>query len=386
MLKNIAEKKFLKTFEAIRYGKVDITMPDGKTYTFQGTEPGAEGEMTIHDSSMILSLYTRGDIGFADDYRNGKWDTKDMVALIDVCLKNDDALSSCIFGSGIFRAIVRLAYLFKQNSVKGSKANIHAHYDIGNSFYKLWLDETMSYSSAIYTNGSESLPQAQLNKYDRILGRLDSRDNILEVGCGWGGFIERAVQSGGNDVTGVTISGEQFDYAKERTEKQGGNVKMTDYRKLEGKYNNIVSIEMFEAVGEKYWKTYFDKISSLLANKGKAIIQTITIDDKYFDSYRKGGDAIRTFIFPGGMLPAPEVFKKKAAQSGLKTTDQFEFGKDYATTLKVWLHNFEAKLPQVRNLGFDEKFIRLWRYYLAACAASFQVGRTNVMQMELQHV
>jgi len=385
MLTNIVEKKFLEAFQNIEFGKAHITMPNGKTYSFEGKNPGAEGEMTIYDSGMIMNLYARGDIGFADDYRNGKWDSKDMVSLIAMCLANDEALEKCIFGSSIFRALVRAAYMFKPNTVRGSKANIHAHYDIGNSFYKLWLDDTMSYSSAIFNCNSESLAQAQVNKYDRILDRLHNNDNILEIGCGWGGFIERAIQLGGNDVKGVTISNEQYSYAKERNASYGGMVEMQDYRKLNGKYNNIVSIEMFEAVGEKYWKTYFDKISGLLANKGKAVIQTITIDDKHFDAYRKGGDAIRTFIFPGGMLPSPEIFKAKATESGLKTTDSYEFGQDYATTLKHWLQNFESKLPQIKNLGFDEKFIRLWRYYLAACAASFQVGRTNVMQMELQH-
>lgn len=385
MLKNIAEKKFLEAFQNIRYGRAHITMPNGKTYIFEGSEPGAEGEMTIHDSAMIMNLYVRGDIGFADDYRHGKWDSKDLVELIDMCLANEGALEKCIFGSNFFRGIMRVAYLFKSNTIKGSKANIHAHYDIGNSFYKLWLDETMSYSSAIFKAGNEQLASAQENKYDRILSRLDSKDNILEIGCGWGGFIDRAAQLGGNDITGITISEEQFAYAKERNANNGGQVKMQDYRLLDGKFKNIVSIEMFEAVGEKYWKTYFDKIANLLTTKGKAVIQTITIDDKYFESYRKGGDAIRTFIFPGGMLPSPEIFKAKAAESGLKTTDQFQFGKDYAKTLKMWLANFEAKLPQIRSLGFDEKFIRLWRYYLAACAASFQVGRTDVMQMELQN-
>ncbi len=384
MLTNILEKKFLKAFENVRYGKIEITLPNGKSYFFEGAEPGKSAELIIHDSAMILNLYARGDIGFADDYRHGKWDSKDLIELVDFCLSNEEALQKCIFGSGLFRAMVRFAYLFRQNSVKGSKANIHAHYDIGNSFYKLWLDETMSYSSAIFEDDNELLANAQLNKYDRILDRLQSNNNILEVGCGWGGFMDRAIELGGNDVKGVTISDEQFAFAKERI-KDKGKVELTDYRRLGGKYNNIVSIEMFEAVGEKYWKTYFDKIAALLDKKGKAVIQTITIDNRHFDAYRKGGDAIRTFIFPGGMLPSPEAFKSKAANSGLKTTDEFAFGQDYATTLKRWLANFESKLPEVRSLGFDEKFIRLWRYYLAACAGSFQAGRTDVMQMELQH-
>ena len=250
MLANKLENKFLKAFENVKYGKIKITLPNNKTYSFSGAEQGADAELTINDSSMILNLYARGDIGFADDYRHGKWDSQDLVALVDFCLSNEEALQRCIFGSGLFRAIVRFAYLFKQNSVKGSKANIHAHYDIGNSFYKLWLDETMSYSSAIFQDNNEALANAQLNKYDRILSRLQNCNNTLEVGCGWGGFMDRATQLGANDVKGITISDEQFAFAKERL-KDKGKVELIDYRKLNGKYSNIVSIEMFEVRPER---------------------------------------------------------------------------------------------------------------------------------------
>ena len=388
MLSNIIEKKFLKLFDAIEYGTISLTMPDGKTYEFAGPQPGPHGQMTIYTTSMIMNLYARGDIGFADDYRNGNWDSEDLVSLINCCLKNDEALRDCIFGSGIFSALVRFTYMLKENSIKGSKKNIHAHYDLGNDFYSLWLDETMSYSAGIY-NGAGSLKDAQNNKYDRILERMSGNSgNVLEIGCGWGGFMERASTVQGRDVKGVTISKEQYDYAKKRISQFSGidaSVVLQDYRLQTGKYKNIVSIEMFEAVGEKYWATYFGKLKELLENKGKAVIQTITIGDKYFENYRKSGDAIRTYIFPGGMLPSETVFAQKAAESGLVVADKFLFGQDYATTLKEWLKNFDAKIEQVKALGFDNKFIRLWRYYLAACAASFEVNRTNVMQVELQH-
>ena len=389
MIIDIAEKKFLSAFENIEYGSIFVSMPNGRTYEYQGKQAGPKGGLIIHDTSMIINLYVRGDIGFADDYRRGKWDSPDLVALIQACLINDEALDKCIFGSGFFRAVVKFSYMFKSNTISGSKNNIHAHYDIGNDFYKLWLDETMSYSSAIFNDNNEPLAQAQSNKYGRILERLGGNpSNILEVGCGWGGFAEQAIATAGHKVKGLTISTAQHGYAKERVEKLGckeSQIALEDYRLQTTKFDNIVSIEMFEAVGEKYWKTYFDKISSIMNTKGKAIIQTITIDDKYFERYKKGGDFIRSFIFPGGMLPGKKVFKQAALNSGLKTTDLYEFGGDYATTLKVWLKNFEEKLPEVRALGLDEKFIRIWRYYLAACAASFDVGRTNVMQVELQH-
>lgn len=389
MIIEIAGKKFLQAFENIEYGSINVTMPNGKVYEYQGKQAGPKGEMIIHDTSMIINLYVRGDIGFADDYRRGKWDSPNLVALIQACLLNEEALDKCIFGSSFFRTAIRFSYMFKRNTISGSRNNIHAHYDIGNEFYKLWLDETMSYSAAIFNDNNQSLANAQNNKYDRILQRLGGNpSNILEVGCGWGGFAEQAIATAGHKIKGLTISTEQHGYARERVSKLGCKdsvIALEDYRLQTQKFDNIVSIEMFEAVGEKYWKTYFDKIASVMNAKGKAVIQTITIDDKYFERYKKGGDFIRSFIFPGGMLPSKKVFKQNALNSGLKTTDLYEFGHDYATTLKIWLKNFESKCHEVRALGMDEKFIRIWRYYLAACAASFDVGRTNVMQVELQH-
>jgi cyclopropane-fatty-acyl-phospholipid synthase len=386
MIESYLERKFLKAFEKLRYGKIEITMPNGKKYNFEGREFGPQGELIIHDYSMILNLYARGDIGFADDYRGGKWDSPDLAALIEVCLLNDDALNECIFGSGFFRALVKFSYFFKQNSMNGSKRNIHAHYDIGNDFYSLWLDKSMSYSSALYEDGNESLEQAQHKKYDRIINRIGSSSSVLEIGCGWGGFAEKAIESN-HKVKGLTISTQQHDFAKQRIAPlcKESKIVLEDYRLQANKFDNIVSIEMFEAVGEKYWKTYFDKIKSLMAKGGRSVIQTITIDEKYFDSYRKGGDAIRSYIFPGGMLPSKTAFKQTALNSGLKTTDLYEFGQDYSATLREWLKNFDAKKEEVKALGMDEKFIRIWRYYLASCAGAFAAKRTNVMQVELMH-
>lgn len=389
MFNNIIEKKFLKVFEDLEYGSLKIIMPDGKNYGFSGIYEGPSADITIHNNKVITNLFLNGDIGFANDYRHGNWDSSDLTQLIQLALMNDKSLKSYIFGSKITMALSRISYLFKQNTISGSKQNIHAHYDIGNEFYKLWLDESMTYSSAIFINQNEPLKQAQNNKYDRIIERLSGNDPILEIGCGWGGFAERAITKMGSDVKGVTISNEQFSYADKRIKALNSGVDskilLEDYRKINGKFSNIVSIEMFEAVGEKYWKTYFDKLASLLDSSGRAVIQTITIDNKYFDNYRKSGDAIRTYIFHGGMLPSSEIFKHKASESGLRIDDEYYFGQDYALTLKHWLKTFESKLDQVKALGLDEKFIRIWRFYLASCIASFTVGRTNVMQVELRH-
>ncbi|MDA9009636.1 cyclopropane-fatty-acyl-phospholipid synthase family protein, partial [Alphaproteobacteria bacterium] len=279
----------------------------------------------------------------------------------------------------------RLLYAFQKNTVKGSRKNIQAHYDLGNDFYKLWLDPTMTYSSALYKTEGEELAQAQLNKYDRIVDRLDrGSGSILEIGCGWGGFADRAAERGDFGIKGITLSDEQHAYAQQRLDGRA-DIVIEDYRHQKNKFDHIVSIEMFEAVGEQYWPTYFGKVKDLLAEKGNAVIQTITISEQFFDNYRKGTDFIRSFIFPGGMLPSPTRFKEEAQKVGLQVTDSFSFGHDYSTTLLEWMETFDQKKLEVLNLGFDEGFIKIWRFYLAGCAAAFSSERTDVMQIELRH-
>ncbi len=385
MLRHIIAKQLLKAFDNLQYGSMHVTLPDGKSYHFKGVNPGAHGTFYIKDWRTITAFAAKGDIGLTDAYRNEWWDTDNLTELLTVGLENEQALDNFIYGGFLARLASRFFYLFKQNSVKGSKRNIHAHYDLGNDFYKLWLDPTMSYSAALFKGNEEPLENAQHNKYDRIIDRLSKQSgNILEVGCGWGGFADRAVTSNDYHVKGITLSEEQHDYANKRLDKKA-DIVLEDYRHQSGKYDNIVSIEMFEAVGERFWPTYFHKMKSLLNNKGKAVVQTITIGEDYFERYRTGGDMIRTYIFPGGMLPSITRFNEEAGKAGLRTSDEFKFGQDYATTLKYWLNSFEEKLTEVRSLGYDESFIRVWRFYLAACIASFKVGRTDVIQVELQH-
>jgi cyclopropane-fatty-acyl-phospholipid synthase len=299
-------------------------------------------------------------------------------------LQNQTILDSYICGSMFGRLASRIAYLFTRNTVPGSKKNISAHYDLGNEFYALWLDESMTYSSALFNNPAEALHEAQKRKYDRIIERIKPNGHLLEIGCGWGGFADRAIEKGDYGIKALTLSQAQHDFAARRVG-DSAVIALEDYRHQKGTYDQIVSIEMFEAVGEKFWSTYFTKIKSLLANKGKALVQTITIEDSYFETYRKGGDAIRTFIFPGGMLPSPERFRAEAAKAGLRVTDEFVFGHDYALTLSHWLKNFETKRDEIKAMGFDDKFIRMWRFYLTCCIAAFTYGRTDVRQMELQH-
>lgn len=384
MIEKTITMQFLKSLEQLEFGAMHVTTPDGKQYSFYGKQPGEHASLYLHDWRVIRQFASKGDAGFADSYRAGWWDSDDLAKLFAVGLQNEKALNHYIYGSLLGRIVSRISYWFTRNTINGSKKNIHAHYDLGNDFYTLWLDETMTYSAALFESSNQPLASAQHNKYDRILSRLTRSGNLLEIGCGWGGFAERALRTHDYDIKGLTISQAQHDYAQNRVG-EDATIALEDYRSQQGKYNNIVSIEMFEAVGEKYWPTYFGKLQELLASKGKAVIQTITIKDEYFDSYRRGGDMIRTYIFPGGMLPSPTRFEQEANKAGLRMTDSYCFGKDYALTLQHWLHNFETKLADIKTLGFDHTFIRMWRFYLTCCIASFTVGRTDVMQVELQH-
>ena len=343
--------------------------------------------MIVHDWRTFTAFATKGDTGLAEAYRDGWWESDDIGAVFLFGMENESYLKPVFHGAFFSNVAMNLFYILQQNTLRGSKRNIEAHYDLGNDFYRLWLDPSMTYSSALYLNENDDLQTAQDNKYDRILDRLEStKGDLLEVGCGWGGFAERAADRNDRhyDLKGITLSNQQHDYAQQRLGDKA-NIVLEDYRHQKGKYDSIVSIEMFEAVGEKFWPTYFEKMQSLLSSKGQAVIQTITINDEHFERYRKGGDMIRNFIFPGGMLPSPEKFKHHAEKANLRVVDEFAFGQDYSATTREWLTRFDACKEQVLSLGYDEKFIRIWRFYLAVCYAAFKVQRINVMHMELRH-
>lgn len=385
MFHQIITNKFLKALDRIEYGSIRLNLPDGQTISYQGRSDGVNVSVVIHDWRAFTSFAAKADIGLAESYRDGLWDVDNLSGLLLFGLQNQEALETYINGRTLNHLLSQFFYLFTRNTIKGSRRNIQAHYDLGNQFYRLWLDPTMSYSAALNVADHSSLAAAQRAKYDRIVGCLSHRPGrLLEIGCGWGGFLDQAAATTGHELKGITISKAQQAYAKNRLG-SGAEVLLEDYRRQSGVYDHIVSIEMFEAVGEAYWKTYFSKLKSLLSPKGTAVIQTITIDDPYFDLYRKSGDMIRTFIFPGGMLPSISRFEAEAKRAGFKVGSPFLFGQDYARTVEVWLANFEMQLQKVRHLGFDEAFIRLWRFYLSSCIALFRHGRTNVMQVELAH-
>ena len=385
MFKSYLVKNLLQKLEKLEYGILTVITPEKKEYLFGENNSDIKAKFTIHNWSFLQKLFTSGDIGFAECYRDKIIDCDNLTNFLIIFLKNAHIFNKYLYTNSLYSLISKIRYYLNRNTIKGSKKNIHYHYDIGNDFYSLWLDKSMTYSSGIFQNNQNSLHQAQINKYDRILDLIGkSSGNLLEIGCGWGGFINHALEKKDFKVKGITISNKQFAFASEKI-KKNASIALEDYRTQYGNYDYIVSIEMFEAVGEKYWSHYFNKIKSLLNKKGKAVIQTIVIDEKYFEKYKKTADMIRSFIFPGGMLPSFKYFQKYASQAGLDIKSKFNFGQDYAETIKYWLVAFEDNIEKIKTMNLDEKFIRIWRLYLSACIAGFIVKRTDVMQIELSH-
>lgn len=373
---------FLESCARIRQGTLRLRTPEGEVHDFG--EGGTAAEIVIHDWSVVTSLAARGDIGLGETYVAGLWDTPSIADLTEVAVRNMEKLEGYAY-PGFWNNLKFLAAnrLMRANSVRGAARNIRAHYDVGNEFYQLWLDETMTYSSALFAPGDDDLSRAQNRKYDRILQHLGSGERVLEIGCGWGGFAERAAEHG-RDVTGLTISPSQKGYADARLDGRA-EIRLQDYRKCEGKFDNIVSIEMIEAVGETYWPTYFTTLKNRLADRGHAVIQAITVPDNYFKTYRKSSDYIRHYTFPGGMLLSDAVIADQAKRAGLVVKDSHAFGADYARTLSIWSDRLDEQADRIRRLGYSDSFLRNWRYYLGICAGSFSADHTNVVQVELAH-
>ncbi len=379
------EKRFIQTMNGLRYGTLHFVTPEGKKMLFKGTEAGPEAIFTIHSWDVLKRALVRGDIGLGEDYIAGKWEADDIERLFSLFLLNMDYMGNFAHGNLFSRiGFAVYNYIIKRNSRKGSRSNIEAHYDVGNAFYQLWLDESMTYSSALFSNATPDLKAAQKAKYQRILSKLGEHDKtILEIGCGWGGFAEEATAMS-KDVTAITVSPSQREFAAKRLDGKA-EVRLQDYRDTKGVFDMIVSIEMFEAVGEHYWPAFFNTVSERLKRGGKAVVQTITIRDEFFSDYRSRSDFIRHYVFPGGMLPSLQRFREEAAKSGLQCMETFSFGHDYARTLREWLTRFEAKKAEIKAMGYSEEFIRNWRFYLGICAAAFAVDRTNVVQIEMSH-
>lgn len=382
-------KLFLQALKHLGIGELTVTLPNGEILRCQGREEGDSADLQINHWAVIDRLITHGDVGFGEDYMAGKWTTSNLLGLMRVAAANLAVLDR-YFHTNLW---LKLLYWCKHhllfNTLKRSRQNVHEHYDLGNDFYALWLDKSMTYSCGLFGGNSDlSLFDAQKAKYNRILQRLSPSpgDHIVEIGCGWGGFMEAAAQHG-CQVAGVTLSDEQAKYAKERLKNANMSaiteVRLQDYRELSGTFDGLVSIGMFEHVGESYWPTYMKDVHAFLKPGGKAVIQTITIAEERFKEYRDGSDFLREHIFPGGMLPSRQRFEGLAEDVGLRVNNVFEFGVDYAITLERWLSNLDVNLDTVKELGYSDKFIRKWRFYLASCAGMFRTGNINVMQVEL---
>ncbi|MEG1053418.1 MAG: cyclopropane-fatty-acyl-phospholipid synthase family protein, partial [Janthinobacterium sp.] len=344
--------------------------------------------LDLHNWRLCSAVLRSGDIGFAETFIAGDWRTDNLPGLIELMIRNRAQIESLIYGNWWGNLVYKLRHLLNRNSRAGSKKNIHAHYDIGNAFYQLWLDPSMTYSSALFSEGA-SLEQAQGAKYRRIADQLQLQPDarVLEIGCGWGGFAETTARSYGAHVTGLTLSTEQLAYARQRLHDAGlaqqADLQLCDYRDSAGQYDAIASIEMFEAVGQSYWPGYFACVARNLKPGGRACIQTIVIADDLFERYSKSTDFIQQYIFPGGMLPSPAEFRRAAEAQGLRVEDSFSFGLDYAETLRQWRASFLAQRTALEKQGFDGRFLLTWEFYLAYCEAAFQAHNTDVMQFTL---
>ena len=384
---------FARVFDLVgklNSGRVDFILPDGRRFRAEGLKPGPVAEVTINNPDVFARLVREGDLGFCDAYLDGWWTTPDLQAFMDFIHADNDDMYDGFPGMALVRAWEKARFWFQSNTKRQALKNISYHYDLGNDFYSLWLDDTMTYSSALFNTSQESLEKAQIAKYASMVDQMGVKpgDHVLEIGCGWGGFAEYAAKERGLKVTGLTISKEQLEYAQKRIKSKGlsdkVNLKLQDYRDETGVYDGVASIEMFEAVGEKYWPVYFDKIKQCLKPGKQATLQIITIQDARWEVYRKSVDFIQKYIFPGGMLPSPSVLRKEVNRAGLSVQHSIEFGKSYSQTLRRWFEVFNNKWDNISAMGFDDRFRRMWNFYLTSCAATFESGNCDVTQITLQ--
>jgi len=372
-----------------RRGSMTLVMPDGRRYRVNGREPGPDATIVVRRQDWTRKLLTGGNLSFSESYLDGDFDSPDLTAVTEWAVANEE-MDEALMGKPWYRMMRRLVFALQRNSKNRARKNISYHYDLGNSFYSRWLDPSMTYSSARFTHPSQELEAAQGNKYRSLIGMmgLTADHHVLEIGCGWGGFACLAARETGCRVTGITISREQFEFASARVQREGLSdkveIRLQDYRDTEGQFDGVASIEMFEAVGEQYWPVYFGKLRERLKPGRRAGLQIITIGDRYFDAYRGTMDFIQKYIFPGGMLPSPSALDAEFRRAGLRFVEFQEFGLDYARTLAEWRVRFRAAWPDIQPLGFDERFRRMWEYYLSYCEGGFRAKVIDVRQYALQ--
>jgi cyclopropane-fatty-acyl-phospholipid synthase len=376
---------------SLAFGTLLLRFPGGGAGLYRGPFAGPAGELSIRRPLRFLArLMARGEIGLAEAYMEGDWETPDLIALLDALSLNEEHLGAGPKGLSGARWLDRIVHRLRDNRRGNSRRNISRHYDLGNDFYRLWLDPSMTYSAALFGGRpedwrSETLEAAQARKYRRLLDDLDARpgDHVLEIGCGWGGFAQAAAERGLR-VTGVTLSREQLAYARDRIAAAGltdrVELRLQDYRDIRGQFDHAVSIEMLEAVGEAYWPTYFQALCRLVRPGGRISLQAITMNEDDFPRYRRSADFIQLYIFPGGMLPSPDRLQAEAQAAGLESVETRWHGADYAETLRRWRHTFRAAEEEVRQLGYNIRFRRMWDYYLAYCEVGFDNGTVDLVQ------
>ncbi len=381
---------FFSVLQRLEIGALEVALPDGRVFAVHGQQTGPACRIDVANPEFFTRMARDGEIGFAEMFMEGWWTTPDLQALLDVLMLNNETVARRFLGAAMVRVYERLRHCLRSNTRRGARRNIAYHYDLGNEFYRLWLDDTMTYSSALFSGQGETLRDAQQNKYASICDRMRMKrgDHVLEIGCGWGGFAEYAIRERGARVTGLTLSREQHDYARRRLFDAGlaerAEIVMRDYRDETGVYDGIASIEMFEAVGENYWPAYFSAVRERLGPGRLAALQVITIADRLFARYRRGTDFVQKHIFPGGMLPSPSILRRETAAAGLEFLGSVEFPESYSRTLREWREAFNCRWGEAVKLGFDQRFHRMWDFYLAVCAAGFNAGTTNGMQIALR--
>ena len=376
--------------KTLKNGRLDFVLADGRRFRAEGEHPGQAAEIHVQDPDIFARLIREGDLGFSEAYLEGGWSTPDLQAFMDLVHADNQSVYDGFPGMGLVRVFERLRHVLRAYTKRQAKKNIARHYDLGNDFYALWLDQSMTYSSALFWSGQESLEAAQQAKYASLVDRMGAKpgEHVLEIGCGWGGFAEYAAGARGLRVTGLTISKAQRDYAVARMRRLGladrVEIKLQDYRDETGRYDGIASIEMFEAVGEKYWPVYFDMLRERLNPGRNATLQIITLEERRFEVYRKGVDFIQKHIFPGGMLPSPTALSAEIRRAGLRLVGSLEFGESYSQTLRRWHGVFNDRWDEVARMGFDERFRRMWNFYLTSCAGAFHGGNCDVTQITVQ--
>jgi cyclopropane-fatty-acyl-phospholipid synthase len=371
-------------------GRLDFAFPDGRIFRAEGARPGPMAVIEVKSPDLFARLVREGELGFCEAYLDGDWTTPDLQAFLDLIqMPHNNVVSDGFPAIHLVRGLERLRFWLQSNSKRQARKNIAAHYDLGNDFYRLWLDDSMTYSSALFASGQESLERAQEAKYASIVDRMGAQpgDHVLEIGCGWGGFAEYAATQRGLRVTGLTISKAQHEFAISRMRKAGledrVDIRLCDYRDATGSYDGVASIEMFEAVGERYWPTYFRAVHERLKPGRAAVLQVITMAEDRWALYRRQVDFIQKYIFPGGMLPSPSALRDQATRAGLTVRGSFEFGESYSQTLRRWRETFLSRWDDIRALGFDARFRRMWDLYLTSCAGAFQGGNCDVTQITL---